>query len=195
MHPAFARTKYLLKRKGLAIGGKYQLLDPDTSTPLLFVRDEMQLLPPKRFAHIYADETCTHELLTLATSDIGRIEMDILDAESGAKLGGIAQPLEATPDLIVDDWAITDAADNEIGSLREKGQARSLVRELFGHEVAQVLEIKVGETLAGEVRQRAKPIAYELDVDFSADPQGALDRRLGIAAAVFTALHQATEPT
>jgi hypothetical protein len=194
MHAAFSRTTYVLKRKGLAIAGKYQLLDSESGEPLLFVEDKTQWLPPKRFGHVYSDESKTHEVLTLVTSEVDGVDMDVIDAESGAKIGGFGRLAEPTLDFVFDEWAITDASDQPIGRLAEKGAARSAARHFMSNDVAQALDLTVGETLVGELRQKVKPLAYELVADFSADGARTLDRRMGVAAAIFVAMHQGSEP-
>jgi hypothetical protein len=194
MHSAFSRSTYLLKRKGVAIAGKYQLLDADAGEPLLFVEDKMKWLPPKRYGHLYADEGRSHEVLTLVTSDADDVEMDVIDAETGAKIGGIGFLADTLGDVVKDAWTITDAADQPVGKVAEKSVAQSVARQLIGNELTQQLDITVGDVLVGELRQKVKPIAYELGIDFSMDTAGALDRRLGVAAAVFVAMHQGSEP-
>jgi hypothetical protein len=64
MHSAFSRNAYVLKRKGLAIVGKYQLLDPESSEPLLFVEDKRSGCR-LRYGRIFADESKRQEVLTL----------------------------------------------------------------------------------------------------------------------------------
>lgn len=53
--------------------------------------------------------------------------------------------------------------------------------------------ITLGENLVGELRQKSKMIGYELTIDFSMDTTHLLDRRLGLAAAIFVARHQGLE--
>lgn len=194
MHAAFTRNAYVLKRKGLAIVGKYQLLDAENGEPLLFVEDKMQWFPPKRFGRVYADEGKSQQLLTLVTSDLDDIEMDVLDAETGTKIGGFGTLADTLGDVIKDTWTITDASDQPIGKVAETSLGQSVARQVLGGELMQQLDITLGDMLVGELRQQVKPIAYELGVDFTMDAGCALDRRMGVAAAVFVAMHQGSEP-
>jgi hypothetical protein len=193
MHSAFTRNAYVLKRKGLAIVGNYQLLDPESGEPLLFVEDKMQWLPPKRFGHIYADESKRQEVLTLVTSDAEDIETDVIDAETGAKIGGFGMLADTLGDVIKDAWTITDASDQPIGKVFENSAGRSVVRQMLGNEMTQQLDMTLGDIPVGELRQKVKPIAYELGIDFTMDAGHALDRRMGVATAVFVAMHQGSE--
>jgi len=69
----------------------------------------------------------------------------------------------------------------------------SVLREALDNELPQKLDIKVGEIVVGELRQKVKMTGYELMIDFSMDILHALDRRLGIAAAIHVALHHGKE--
>jgi hypothetical protein len=68
-----------------------------------------------------------------------------------------------------------------------------MLRDLADNELPQKLDIKIGEAVVGELRQKVKIIGYELNVDFSMDTSNLLDRRLGIAAAIHAALHHGKE--
>jgi hypothetical protein len=70
---------------------------------------------------------------------------------------------------------------------------QSMLRDLADNELPQKLDIKIGEAVVGELRQKVKIIGYELNVDFSMDTSNLLDRRLGIAAAIHAALHHGKE--
>ena len=40
MNSVFSQTGYVLKRQGLAIGGKYQLFEAQNDKPVLYIEDE-----------------------------------------------------------------------------------------------------------------------------------------------------------
>ncbi len=120
--------------------------------------------------------------------------MDVIDAESGQKIGGINIAVDDLSEIIKDAWSITNADDKLIGKMAEVSTGQSLLREMADNELPQKLDIKVGETVVGELRQKVKMIGYELNIDFSMDTARLLDRRLGVAAAVHVALHHGKEP-
>lgn len=68
-----------------------------------------------------------------------------------------------------------------------------MLRELVDHALPQKLEINVGETPVGEIRQKVTMLGYEAYIDFSMDIGNLLDRRLGVASAILAAMHQGTE--
>jgi len=192
MNIIFSQSEYILKQQGLSIGGKYCLYDQNDN-PLLYIEEKVKWIPPSTTVHAYADEKKTKEILTFKDSESENIEMDVIDAESGQKIGGIGTTADDLAEFIKDAWAITDADDKPIGKVAEKSAGQSVLRELMDNELPQKLDIKVGETLVGELRQKVKMIGYELKVDFSMDTAHMLDRRLGIAAAIYAALHHGKE--
>jgi hypothetical protein len=192
MNAIFSQKGYVLKQQGLAISGKYCLYDQNDN-PLLYIEEKVKWIPPSTAIHVYADEKKTKEVLTLKDSSSEEVEMDVIDAESGQKIGGIVTSADDMSEIIKDAWAITDAEDKPIAKVAEISTGQSVLREVAGNELPQKLDIKVGETVVGELRQKVKMVGYALNIDFSMDILHALDRRLGIAAAIHVALHHGKE--
>jgi len=190
MNAVFSQTGYVLKRQGLSIGGKYQLFDTQNDKPLLYIEEKSKWIPPSQTIHVFTDEKKTQEVFTITTSKSDDIEMDIIDAESGQKIGGIGITADDLAEFIKDAWEITDADNKRIGKMFEKSTSQSVLREMMDDELPQQLDITAGESLVGELRQKVKIIGYELHIDFSMDPVHILDRRLCIAAAIYAAYHQ-----
>jgi hypothetical protein len=193
MHTAYAFTEYVLKRQGLSIGGKYRLFGPQGDTPLLFIEEKTVWIPPSVTTHVYADEKKKQEILTLKQSPAEGVDVDVIDAATGQKIGAIGPAADSASEIIKDAWHILDTGTNPIAKVFEKSAARSVARELLSNALPQQLDITIGETLVGTLRQKVKPLGYELTIDFSMDAGRLLDRRLGLAAAIFVALHQAKE--
>ncbi len=191
MNTIFSQANYVLKQQGLAIGGKYCLYDQN-ETPLLYIEEKIKWLPPSTTVHAYVDEKKTREVLTMKDNPED-IDMNVIDAESGQKIGGLDTSVDDLDEFIKDAWIITDAEDKPIGKMAEISTGQSVLRELSGNELPQNLNIKVGETIVAELRQKVKMIGYELNIDFSMDILHLLDRRLGIAAAIHVALHHGKE--
>jgi hypothetical protein len=117
------------------------------------------------------------------------VDTDVIDAESGQKIGGISASADDLAESIKDAWVIADADDKPIGKVFEKSAVRSVLREVLNNELPQQMDVTVGDSLVAELRQKVKMVGYELAIDFSMDVAHILDRRLGIAVAVFVALH------
>lgn len=194
MNAVFFQTGYVLKRQGLSIAGKYRLYGLQNDEPLLYIEEKVKWIPPSTTVHVYLDEKKKQEILTLKDSP-DDADRDVIDAESGQKIGGIVTSADNLTEFFIDAWVITDAANQPIAKFAETSTGRSLMREVINHEIPQQLDIKCGETVVGEFRQKVKMVGYELTLDFSMDVAHILDRRLGIAAAIHVALHQGSETT
>ena len=190
MHAVFSQAEFVVKRRKIPLTSKHRVYGPEETEPWLFFEEKTKWLPPSSTTHVYADDTKMHEVLTLKNSNAEGIDVDIIDATSGQKIGGISTSAGTLGEVFRDAWAITDAENKPIGKLFEKSAARSVVRGVLGSELPQKLEVTVGDILVGELRQKAMAIGYQLSADFSMDATGLLDRRLGLAAAIFAALHQ-----
>jgi hypothetical protein len=190
MHAAFSQSEYLLKRKRLSLGGKYQLFGMQADQPLLYVEEKSSWRPLGSAVHVYADESKSQEILTLITSDSDDIEMDVLDAQTGQRIGRFGTSADTWGEVFKDVWSITDADGNPIGKVFEKAAGRSVLREVTGNELPQKMDITLGEVPVGELRQNVKAVGYQLAIDFTMDATGLLDRRMGIATALFVAAHQ-----
>jgi hypothetical protein len=191
MHAVFSQSQFVLKRRKLPLSGKYRLFSPQQVEPWLYIEEKTKWIPPSSTTHVYADKAKTQEILTLKDSKSPDIEADVIDAQSGQKIGGISMSADTWGEVFKDAWVITDAGDKPIGKFAEKSAARSILRESLGNDLLkQKMNITVGDAVVGELRQKMRSIGYQLAIDFSMDYTGVLDRRLGLAAAIFAALHQ-----
>ncbi|MBI5300885.1 MAG: hypothetical protein HY868_02015 [Chloroflexi bacterium] len=193
MHAVFSQSGYVLKRQGLAISAKYRLYGSQNDTPLLFIEEKSQWIPPDVTTHAWTDEQKKQEILTLKQSDNKLFHTEVIDAETGQKIGGLGMAADTVSEIVKDAWHITDAEDKPIGKVFEKSMGQSILRQMLGNDLPQQMNITVGDTLVAELRQKVKMMSYELVIDFSMDAAHLLDRRLGIAAAIYVALHQGKE--
>lgn len=191
MDAVFSFSEYVLKRKGLSLGGKYEIFGPTGSSPLFTIVEKTVLIPPSVTIHIYKGTDKSSELLTLKDSDNDLF--DIFDAADGAKLGSISEATDALKDFLKDSWILTDTSGKEAARFGEKNMAQSILRGLFAHDVGQNIVITAADSHLGVFHQKNKLMGYELQLNFSMDNGRLLDRRLGIAAGVFAAHHQSTE--
>ena len=91
--------------------------------------------------------------------------------------------------MLRDEWDILDSQDQMLGVLWEDNVQRALLRRLLlGTFLPQDYDILIGETRVADLRQRFNLFRYEMDLDFSMDTAGKLDRRLGIAAGTLLAI-------
>lgn len=194
MNKILSESVFVLKRQGLAISGKYRLFDAQGKEALLFIEEKSKWLPPSITYRAYEDEKKTREVLTLKDRpDDASENMDIFDTQSGEKIGSLVSDADSISEVFKDVWTILDAEGKTFGKVYEKSLSKSLMRELVTHDLPQQMDIKVGEIEVGELRQKVKPISYELVIDLSKDVSGLLDHRLAVAAAIMMAFHQGKE--
>ena len=138
----------------------------------------------KEDIRVYADESKTRELLTIKARAIFDISAayDVVDATSGEKVGVLKR--KGLKSILKDEWAIMDASDREIGTIAEDSMLMALLRRFLSNLIPQSFHLTIGSAQVGVFNQHFNPFLQKIDLDFSADTNGLLDRRLAIAAGV-----------
>ncbi len=184
MNPIFQNNQYLLKRQVFALAGKFRVFD--TSGRLLLF-SEQKMFKLREDIRVYADETKTQEVLAIKARQIMDFSAayDVIDSASGQKVGTLRR--KGLASIVRDEWEVLDVNDNVLGKLFEDSMGLALVRRLLTNLVPQNYDMTFGETRVGDYKQNFNPFTYELNLDFSMDTAGQLDRRLGIAAGILLA--------
>jgi len=107
---------------------------------------------------------------------------DVVDSTTDSKVGALQR--RGLRSMVRDDWRILDADDNEIGVIREDSTFLALVRRLLIKIIPQTFYAEIEGRRVLELRQPFSLFVLKTDLDFSADTERRLDRRLGIAAGV-----------
>lgn len=110
---------------------------------------------------------------------------DVIDATTQSRVGVLQR--KGWRSIARDEWLVFDANEREIGTLIEDSLALALIRRLLTALVPQNYDLLVGERRMIDYKQNFNPFAYHLNIDTTLDPQGIIDRRLAIAAAVLLA--------
>ena len=161
MNNLFSQSEFLLKRQGLAIGGKYKLFGSEGKEPLLFIEEKTKWLASSTTIHAFADEKKTREILTLKDRPSGSAEdMDVYDAESGQKIGSLVMDAKSVSEIFKDVWEMRGADDKPIGRIFEKHLSKSLARELISHSLPVKLDVAIGDVEVAEFRQKFKAVGY-----------------------------------
>jgi len=105
---------------------------------------------------------------------------DVTDSRTGERIGAIQR--KGMRSLLRDEWLFLDPGDREVGVLREDSLGLALLRRFLTNLVPQRFDVEVMGQKVATVRQNFNPFVLKLTVDFSLDPTGLLDRRLGLAA-------------
>jgi hypothetical protein len=82
------------------------------------------------------------------------------------------------------EWTIMDAADQEIGTIREDSNMLAFVRRFVTALLPQKYTFEVGGQQLGTATQNWNLFAPKMYVDFTGDPGKQVDRRLAVAAVV-----------
>ncbi len=180
----FSHPRYHLKKQAIALTGKFRIYDPNGQL-VLFSQQKMFKL--KEDIRVFADESRSQEVLAILARQVIDFSAayDVIDSASGQKVGVLRR--KGLRSVIRDKWEILDAADRPIGYIEEDSTFLALFRRFLTNLVPQNYDGFIGNTRVADFRQRFNPFRYELDIDFSMDTAGLLDRRLGLAAAILLA--------
>jgi hypothetical protein len=190
MDPLFISDKFVIKRKGFSTS-KFRICSSKGDL-LFYVEEKIQWTSPfKTTIRFYSDEEKTREILS---AQDGKHEeysnfLEVSDPATNQKIGGVGGDWN---NFFEDAWAVVDAGNQPICTLRESSTGRALLSQLTDGLVSQKLDFQIGQEVVGELRQKAVLIGHQLLVDFSKDAVRRVDRRLGLVAAVVIAAHQAT---
>ncbi|MBN8582202.1 MAG: hypothetical protein J0L96_16160 [Anaerolineae bacterium] len=184
MNPIFQFNNYLLKRQVFALAGKFRVFDP-SGRLLLF--SEQKMFKLREDIRVYADEAKTQEVLAIKARQIIDFSAayDVVESATGQKVGAMRR--KGLASMFRDEWEVLDVNDNVLGKLFEDSMGLALVRRFLTNLVPQNYDMTFGETRVGDYKQNFNPFTYELNLDFSMDTAGQLDRRLGIAAGILLA--------
>ncbi|HEX8437576.1 hypothetical protein [Archangium sp.] len=178
----FGQTRYLLRKKFFKLfGGAFHIYD-DAGNVIFY--SKMKAFKLKEDLRVFTSEDMNEEVLSIKARsilDFGAT-YDVTETATGRKLGALRR--KALKSILRDEWVILDANDQEVGNIQEDSLMLALVRRLLSNLVPQTFQGTVGGTPVFTFRQRFNPFIPKIDLDFSLDRGGKLDRRLGIAAAV-----------
>ncbi len=182
----FQHPRYTIRRKFFRLFGDAFHLYTDTGELALY--SNMKRFRIREDIRLYSDESQEQELLRISTRSIFDFAgaYDVHDSQSNEHVGTLRRA-GFKSSFLRDHWTFLDSEGQEIGTLEEDSMLKALVRryiEVLAFFFPQHYHASVGDKPAAEYRQRFNPFILKLDVDFSADGDGRLDKRLGIAAGV-----------
>lgn len=178
----FSRAKYLVRRKVMHLfGGAYHVFD-ELGKELLFY-SQLKAFKLKGDIRLYTDESMTSEVLSIQGRKLLDFSAayDVHDSQKNEKVGTLKR--KGLKSMFKDEWIILDANEREIGLIKEDNLALAVLRRTIGIVPQKFL----GELHGNQVckfQQNFNPFVMKILADFSEDSRGALDRRLGLAAAL-----------
>lgn len=184
MNQIFQASQYLLKRQVFALTGKFRVFD---TTGRLLLFSEQKMFRLKEDIRVYSDESKTQEVLAIQARQIIDFSaaFDVIDSTTGQKVGALRR--KGLASMLRDEWEVLDVNDNVRGRLFEDSMGLALLRRFLSSLIPQNYDLFFGETRVGDYKQNFNPFTYELNIDFSMDTAGQVDRRLGIAAGILLA--------
>lgn len=136
---------------------------------------------------LYSDESMAQEIISIRARQVidWSAAYDVFDNTTGTKVGALRR--KGWTSIVRDTWKVLDINDIEIGEITEDNMALALVRRFLSNLVPQGYDLKMSVGKVADFAQRFNPFVYHLEIDFSMDTTGALDRRLALASAVLLA--------
>jgi uncharacterized protein YxjI len=178
----FGQSRYMIRKKFFKLfGGAFHIYD-DAGNVVFY--SKMKAFKLKEDLRVFTGEDMQEEVLGIKARNILDISAtyDVTDTATGRKLGALRR--KGLKSIIRDEWLILDANDQEVGTIQEDSMLLALVRRFLSNLVPQTFQGTLGGAPVFTFRQRFNPFIPKIDLDFSMDTGGRLDRRLGIAAAV-----------
>ena len=175
----FRHESYLVRRKVLKLfGAAFHIYDPSGKVAFYSKQKAFKL---KEDIRLYTGEDMRTEVLSIQARQIIDFSAayDVIDSSINMKVGALKR--KGMKSLVKDEWIIMDAEDREIGFIKEDSMTLALLRRFLTNLIPQ----KYYGELKGEqvclFKQNFNPFVMKINLDFSMDKKGVLDRRLGIA--------------
>ena len=181
----FDYNVYMIRKQVMKIlGAAFHVYD-DAGNLIMYSKQKAFKL--KEDIRLYSDETMKVELLTISARSVIDFSAayDVIDPLAKQKVGALRR--KGFSSIVRDEWMLLDARDQQIGTIKEDSVLAALVRR-FVDWASLFLPQKFHAEMDGQAvctfQQNYNPFVKKLTVDFTADAQGRLDKRLGLAAGV-----------
>ena len=178
----FTHETYLVRKKIFKVfGAAFHIYDPNGK---LAFYSKMKAFKLKEDIRLYTGEDMQTEVLKIQARQILDFSAayDVIDPASDTKIGALKR--KGMKSFLKDEWIIMDAEDREMGLIKEDSMLLALIRRFLTNLIPQ----KYYGELQGEqicvFKQNFNPFVTKINLDFSMDKIGLLDRRIGIAGAV-----------
>lgn len=183
MTALFSESHYTLRRRIFTLlHGKFELTN-QAGQQVGFGR--MKAFKLREDLRIYRSEAMDEELLRIEARqviDFGAT-YDVYDSHTGQAIGSLRR--RGFKSILRDEWTILDPGGIEIGTIREDSAALALFRRFVTPILfPQSYHCTLGQRQVATYRQNFNPFVMKIHIDFSLDPEGTYDRRLGVAAAL-----------
>ncbi len=178
--PIWNRDRFAIAQKHLAISDIYNVYDPETETPILYVKREK--FKAHAHIHVYTDKKRQNEILFLkdCTWFSFNARFEVFDPIVNFKVGEVKR--KALASLVRPRWIIRDANGHKMGEAYQDSLVKAFFN-LFLRFMKLDFHIKIaGEKVGKFVRKWSIRDKYLLDL--SNDPKKLFDRRLALALGI-----------
>lgn len=177
----FIHSKYTVRRKFKLLGGAFHIYGPDGNIAFYSKQKAFKL---KEDIRVYTSEDMQTDALFIHARSILDFSAayDVVEPGTGYKIGALKR--KGLKSVLRDEWTVMDENDQEIGLIQEDSMALALVRRYLTNLLPQKYSGRVGDAQVCTFKQHFNPFIMKVTLDFSADANNLLDRRLGIAAAI-----------
>ncbi len=186
-HPLAARfghQTYLLRKKFWKLfGGSFYLYDPNGDLVLF---SKLKAFKLREDIRVCTDESLETEALSIQARSVLDFSSsyDVYDSATGERVGALRRKgLKSS--FYKDEWVILNQNGAEIGLIQEENAFLALLRKyLLGALIPQTFNAQIGGQTVATFNQHFNLFVTKITLDFSPDPRGIFDRRLGIAAGI-----------
>ena len=181
-NPAFQHTHYLVRKKIFKLlGDAFHIYDSMGS--VLFY-SKLKAFKLKEDIRLYTGEDMRTEVISIRARSILDFSTayDVVDSQTGELTGTLKR--KGLKSLLRDSWIIMDAQGRDMGTVEEDSTALALIRRFLLNLLPQSFTGTVNGQVVFQFRRHFNPFVLRMELDFSPDTQGLLDRRLGIAAGI-----------
>jgi hypothetical protein len=182
MHSAFQFNQYLLKRKVLALTGKFNFYGPNGESVLY---SEQRMFKLKEDVRVYSGPDKSQELLMIKARQVIDFSAayDVFDPLERVRVGTLQR--RGLRSIARDEWLILDAQQQPLGIIIEDDLTYAMLRRfLLGTLLPQNYDVIINGRAVADLRQLFNLVRYEMLIDFTNNHSQQLDPRLGIAAAL-----------
>jgi uncharacterized protein YxjI len=182
---AFSHNQYTLRRKVFTLlGKKFHIYDPAGQVVLF---GKMKAFKLKEDLRLYTGEDMQTEIFAIKARSIIDFSSayDVFDSENGQKIGALKR--RGLKSMLRDEWVIMDAADRDLGIIREDSMGLALLRRFIDFAallLPQKYVVEMGGRQVAEFKQNFNPFVQKLQLNFVPGTESVFDRRLGLAAAI-----------
>ena len=161
IYEGFQHNHLMIRKKVFAfLGQQFHIYDPAGNLVFYTKQKAFKL---KEDIRVFKDESMTQEVLWIQARGVLDFGMT---------------------SIFRDEWHILDVNDQQIGTILEDSMGMALLRRFLSNLIPQTFHGDIQGRPVMVFKQRFNPFVAKIDIDFSGDTEGWLDRRLGVAAAV-----------